>query len=212
MVRVYKDSLEIEFEWMVGPIPIDDGVGREIVTRFDTDIKSNGIFYTDANGREMLKRQRNHRETWDIDISETIAANYYPITSKIAIEDDTARLAILNERAQGGGSLADGSIELMVHRRLLHDDAFGVGEALNETAYGKGLIARGTHYLVFNTKKSNGDKFSHATERFLQLKQLLQPWTFFSDVTSIPFAKWHSSYTNEVYTYYSISGYLINTH
>ena len=24
----------------------------------------------------------------------------------------------------------------MVHRRLLHDDAFGVGEALNETAFG----------------------------------------------------------------------------
>ena len=34
----------------------------------------------------------------------------------------------------------------MVHRRLLHDDAFGVGEALNETAFGgEGLVARGKH-------------------------------------------------------------------
>ena len=37
-------------------------------------------------------------------------------------------------------------MELMVHRRLLHDDAFGVGEALNETAFGgEGLVARGKH-------------------------------------------------------------------
>ena len=33
------------------------------------------------------------------------------------------------------------------YRRLLHDDAFGVGEALNETAFGVGLVARGTHRL-----------------------------------------------------------------
>ena len=30
-------------------------------------------------------------------------------------------------------------------RRLLHDDAFGVGEALNETAFGEGLVVRGKH-------------------------------------------------------------------
>jgi hypothetical protein len=30
-------------------------------------------------------------------------------------------------------------------RRLLFDDAFGVGEALNETAFGEGLVARGKH-------------------------------------------------------------------
>ena len=33
-------------------------------------------------------------------------------------------------------------------RRLLHDDAFGVDEALNEEAFGKGLVVRGTHRYV----------------------------------------------------------------
>ena len=32
-------------------------------------------------------------------------------------------------------------------RRLLHDDNKGVDEALNETAYGVGLVAKGTHWL-----------------------------------------------------------------
>ena len=34
---------------------------------------------------------------------------------------------------------------ILLCRRLLHDDAFGVGEALNETAFGEGLVVRGKH-------------------------------------------------------------------
>lgn len=89
-------------------------MSREIITRFDTEIKSNGIFYTDSNGREMLKRKRDHRDTWDLTLLEKISGNYYPITAKIAIEDDERRFAILTDRAQGGSSLSDGSIEIMV--------------------------------------------------------------------------------------------------
>lgn len=99
---------------MIGEIPISDKIGREVVTRFDTNIKSNQVFFTDSNGREMLRRQRNHRDTWKLELNEPESGNYYPITSKIAIEDDNTRLAILNDRAQGGGSLNDGSIEIMV--------------------------------------------------------------------------------------------------
>lgn len=114
MVRIYKNENYAEFQWLVGPIPVLDNIGREIITRFDTDIDSNGIFYTDSNGREMLKRERNHRDTWNLTLLEKIAGNYYPITTKIAIEDENRRFAILTDRAEGGSSLADGSIELMV--------------------------------------------------------------------------------------------------
>ena len=114
MVRIYKNENYAEFQWLVGPIPVQDKIGREIITRFDTDIESNGIFYTDANGRELLKRVRDQRPTWNLTLLEKISGNYYPVTAKIAIEDNTRRFAILNDRAQGGSSLADGSIELMV--------------------------------------------------------------------------------------------------
>lgn len=124
MVRVYKNENKAEFQWMVGPIPVEDNVGREIIMRFDTDIASKGIFYTDSNGREMLRRQRDHRDTWNVTLFEKAAGNYYPVTAKIAIEDDTRRFALLNDRAQGGSSLTDGSLELMVRSH------FGYSKAL----------------------------------------------------------------------------------
>ena len=36
----------------------------------------------------------------------------------------------MTDRAEGGSSLHPGQLELMLHRRLFSDDAFGVGEVL----------------------------------------------------------------------------------
>lgn len=114
VVRVYKTENFVEFEWLVGPVPIDDNVGKEVVSRFFTVMKTKGVFFTDSNGREMLKRTRNARDTWKVNIKEAVAGNYYPVTAKIAIEDSKHRMAILNDRAQGGSSIFDGTVELMV--------------------------------------------------------------------------------------------------
>ncbi|XP_031623847.1 lysosomal alpha-mannosidase-like isoform X1 [Contarinia nasturtii] len=204
VIRIYKNENYAEFQWLVGPIPVDDKIGREIIMRFDTDIKSNGIFYSDSNGREMLKRVRNHRDTWNLTLLETTSGNYYPVTAKIAIEDTSRRFAILTDRSQGGSSLTDGSIELMVHRRLLHDDAFGVGEALNETAFGKGLIARGTSYFVFGPKRHTEKTSTEANERFIQLQTLLPSWLLFSNVSQLSYNVWKDSYKN-IYSGLSLS-------
>ena len=56
---------------------------------------------------------------------------------------------------EGGGSIHDGSVEIMIHRRLLYDDALGVGEPLNETAYGEGLVVRGRHFLIVEPPASS---------------------------------------------------------
>lgn len=198
VVRVYRDENLVEFEWLVGSIPVDDGMGREIISRFDTDIRSKDIFFTDSNGREMLRRRRDRRDTWNATIREQIAGNYYPVTAKIAIEDDDKRFAILTDRAQGGSSLAEGSVELMVHRRLLYDDDFGVVEPLNETAYGAGLIARGKHYVVFGSRAEDIRPTVVAIERFTQLHKLLPGWLFFSDASDLDYNVWKDSYKNIV--------------
>lgn len=66
----------------------------------------------------MLKRVRNYRPTWKVNIEESVAGNYYPITSKILVRDEAAdvEIAVLTDRAQGGSSLRDGDMELMVNK------------------------------------------------------------------------------------------------
>ena len=61
-VRLYSNKPYAEFEYTVGPI--SPRVGKEVIWRFDTRLKTNGVFYTDANGREMQMRKRNYRPTW----------------------------------------------------------------------------------------------------------------------------------------------------
>jgi hypothetical protein len=34
-----------------------DNVGKEVVSRFQTSLNNKNLFYTDANGREVLQRQ-----------------------------------------------------------------------------------------------------------------------------------------------------------
>jgi lysosomal alpha-mannosidase len=96
----------------------DNGIGREIVSRFTiNDFDNADTFYTDANGREILKTQLNKRYDYEYDSTlEPIASNYYPITSKIVLKDENKNLevALLNDRAQGGSSLESGQVEIMV--------------------------------------------------------------------------------------------------
>ncbi|XP_037024932.1 lysosomal alpha-mannosidase-like [Bradysia coprophila] len=195
VIRIYKTLRHIEFEWLVGPIATEDNIAKEIVSKFTTNINSESVFYTDSNGRDMMRRKRGERETWDVEMFEQISGNYYPVTTRIAIEDENYRLAVLTDRAEGGSSLDDGTIELMVHRRLLRDDTFGVDEALNETAYGQGLIVRGKHWLHFGRKTSQSPTLE-ARERIHQNQVLLPVWPFFDDATTISFNDWSSQYTN----------------
>ena len=166
-VRLREGSELVELEWTVGPIPIDDNMGKEVISRFETDLDSQELVYTDANGREFQERLKNYRPTWDLrngnGESEPVSGNYYPITAGAYIKDTKKgmQLTVLTDRAQGGASLASGQLEFMVHRRLLADDSRGVGEALNETVggmdpyptwerKGDGIVVSGTHYLLLS--------------------------------------------------------------
>jgi hypothetical protein len=58
-------------------------------------------------------------------------------------------MVVLSDRTQAAASLADGEIEILVHRRLTKDDGRGVGEPLSEPgADGKGLIVSGITTVV----------------------------------------------------------------
>ena len=94
-LSLYNGGEAVEIEWTIGPIPIDDGIGKEIIVRYDTDISSASKFYTDANGREILERTRDFRPTWNYTVNEPVAGNYYPVNSRIWIKDANRQLTVL---------------------------------------------------------------------------------------------------------------------
>lgn len=170
-----------------------DGVGKEIISKVTTDIKSEESFFTDANGRQTLKRIRNHRETWDYSVTEPVSGNYYPINSHIFIKNkEGQQLTLLVDRAQGGSSLHDGEIELMTHRRLLVDDGFGVGESLNETAYNQGLVVRGKHYLILSDQSGSAKLYRSLAQELYREPQI----SFIA--TDESFKSWSKLYKTKV--------------
>ncbi|XP_012923863.1 lysosomal alpha-mannosidase isoform X3 [Heterocephalus glaber] len=168
VVRLYPGQRHLELEWTVGPIPVGDKWGKEVISRFDTPLKTLGSFYTDSNGREVLKRRRDYRPSWKLNQTEPVAGNYYPVNSRIYITDGKMQLTVLTDRSQGGSSLRDGSLELMVHRRLLKDDARGVGEPLLESR--SGVWVRGRHLVLLDKARD-----AAAGHRLLAEKELLAP-------------------------------------
>jgi lysosomal alpha-mannosidase len=180
VVRLIGNESFAEFEWTVGPVDVSDGWGKEVVSRFSTSLASSGVFYTDSNGREMLKRTRDHQETYDVVVTEPVAQNYYPVNTAIYLEDGSTRMTVLTDRSQGGSSMGDGELELMVNRRTLNDDDRGVAEPINEPGIdGNGLIVRGRHWLIIAPVSS-----SPQLHKSLNQRLTYEPITMFSSFTS----------------------------
>jgi lysosomal alpha-mannosidase len=97
---LYENSEFVEVEWTVGPVPIDDNVGKEIILRYDTNIASQATFYTDANGREVVQRIRDFRPTWNYTVTEPVSGNYYPVNSRIYIKDGARQLTVLTGKTK----------------------------------------------------------------------------------------------------------------
>ena len=133
IVRLKKGSPYIEVEWTAGPIPKQhlaqndpeghphagghEDTGKELVLKFNSGIASKGTFYTDANGRELVKRQRDKRGPSypPYEIGEPVAGNYYPVNSLISLDDGKTEMAVVTDTSMGGSSMADGSLEVCDH-------------------------------------------------------------------------------------------------
>ncbi|XP_058186256.1 alpha-mannosidase isoform X1 [Rhododendron vialii] len=152
VIRLYRDKEHAEVEFTIGPIPTDDGVGKEVITRMAANMVTEKVFYTDSNGRDFLKRVRDYREDWSLQVNQPVAGNYYPLNLGIFTADNKSEFSVLVDRAVGGASINDGQVEIMLHRRMLFDDSRGVGEPLNETVCVgetscEGLTIRGNYYI-----------------------------------------------------------------
>jgi hypothetical protein len=196
--RLWAGLGHAEAEWTVGPVDVADGNSHEVVTRFDSGLATGAAWTTDANCREHQLRRRNLRANWTARVAEPVSANYAPVTCMIKATGASASgaavtVAVAVDRSEGGTSLVDGQLELMVHRRMLHDDGRGVGENLNEPgADGRGLIVRGQHLLVA------APAAQASAIRPLQLAALALPATVraFASLGALSPAQWRAAYAS----------------
>ncbi|CAG9577073.1 unnamed protein product [Danaus chrysippus] len=192
VVRLHRGEEFVEIEWIVGPVPIGTDLGKEVVTIYQTNISNNDIFYTDSNSRQMIKRSC-WNESSITQQKKPVSSCYAPITSRICIEGNSSdAMCVLTDRTMGGVG-RDGGIEIMVHRRLLTDDGFGLDESLNEEAYGVGLVVRGKHRLyVGNYHQEVDDQTFFERTAQLARKWMFEPWPFMTSAEKINRRKWQN--------------------
>jgi len=165
-VRLYQSPSQmrhfIEIVNQIGPIDTSDKQGKEIISNYASPLDTNSLFYTDSNGQEMMQRNRDYRETWDLSCAEPVSCNYYPINAAAYIEDvdQNIRLTWLTDRSCGGSSMSDGSFEIMHHRAMLFDDGRGVGEPLNEQNQ---IITK--NYMILTNLSQEGEQRRHLTTK-----------------------------------------------
>jgi len=123
-LRLYTNEPSVEMINWIGPIDISNGVGREPIVRFNTSVNTGNpaAFWTDSNSYlELQPRFLNFHPNYNITIYEPVSTNYYPVTSLAAIKDNNNFFGYVTDRARGGSSQATGSLEVMLHRRLIND-------------------------------------------------------------------------------------------
>ncbi|NWV19371.1 MA2B1 mannosidase, partial [Origma solitaria] len=170
VLRLRPGQPFLELEWTVGPIPVADGVGKEIISRFETPLATAGRFYTDSNGRQVLQRRYGAGRgtpgagrgtaghTWThlglggahLGTPGPHSTHLRPVPSPL--QDQKLQLTVLTDRSQGGSSILDGSLELM-------DDNRGMGEPLDEPGDdGEGLVVRGRHLVLLDTAEASAEQ------------------------------------------------------
>lgn len=158
VIRLYKNSQFIEFEWIVGPLP--SGASTDVTTRYETSLDNDGVFFTDSNGMFTVARRVN--DSLD---PASVASSYYPVVSWIYIKNhaEELQMTVIPDRPQGGTSFVQGTIELMLHRRYFIDDDLGVDEPLNDRGVNdEGIVVKGRHRLHLGTPKEAADLMRRA--------------------------------------------------
>ncbi|KAK4805009.1 hypothetical protein SAY86_004826 [Trapa natans] len=96
---------------------------KELIVRYKTDIDNRRIFYSDLNGFQMARRQYYDKIP--------LQGNYYPMPALAFLQgSDGQRFSVHSRQSLGAASIRDGWLEIMLDRRLLHDDGRGLGQGV----------------------------------------------------------------------------------
>ena len=98
----------VKFDVSINDVPIEmDRVGKDIVVDWFLmdDFDTNNTFWVDSNGLEMVNKKLYQRKGYNYSANGTVAGNYYPVTSAIAVRDHNTT----DPRAKVGKKGANGS-------------------------------------------------------------------------------------------------------
>jgi hypothetical protein len=185
VVRLWGASSAMESEWTVGPVPLGDGWGKEVFSRWALGGGFGGALpptlYHDSVGGELQKRVLNARPFPAAPPLETIAANLYPVTGRAVLLDappSTARATLAVDRPQACASLATGAVQCLLHRRHTTTAFLGMGEVLSEPGLdekGAGLPVRGVHVLLLGSARGAGGGAGAGRGSLAAAEELLRP-------------------------------------
>ena len=146
------------------------------INNLDKDQKP--IFYTDANGLEMMKRTIDKFEFKETAIPWA-GGNFYPVTSFISIQDENNnenknknKITIFNDRPQSGTGYQPGSIILILQRMSYGNDNKGLTESMYETESMNTNNFKTTHLIVFGIN-INKNEYKEHSKYMIQKTNLL---------------------------------------
>ncbi|XP_048185958.1 alpha-mannosidase 2x isoform X1 [Perognathus longimembris pacificus] len=174
VVRIYNlpgvEGLSLDVSFLVD---IRDYVNKELALRIDTDIKSQGAFFTDLNGFQIQPRRYLKKLP--------LQANFYPMPVMAYIQDAQKRLTLHTAQALGVSSLGDGQLEVILDRRLMQDDNRGLGQGLKDNKitcnHFRLLLERRTvgSEVRYEHSTSYPSLLSHLTSAYLNTPVLALP-------------------------------------
>ncbi|KAI1703098.1 alpha-mannosidase 2 [Ditylenchus destructor] len=115
-----SDSLQIH-----NLVDIRNQSDFELIMRMETNDatkKPLTDFYTELNGLQMIHRKRYKRLP--------LQAHFYPMPGAAILQNGQERLTVIGRQPLGVASLKPGQIEIVLDRRLAHDDGRGMGEGV----------------------------------------------------------------------------------
>jgi hypothetical protein len=140
----------------------DEIRGKDVMINWDflDGFNSGGKFFLDSNSLDMHEKELWKRQEFKMNETSNVAANFYPVSSAIAIRDTNSdkQVTIATTHVMGGSAgLRNGkNIELMHNRRFNIFDSYGLDDTFFEADSQddtKGSQTESTYYLqIFNHK------------------------------------------------------------
>lgn len=137
-IRIYPglDNI-LDIESVIFPYHPKNGLEFLLIINSDVNNvnqNSKTEFFTDTNGMRIIKRIKDTRQTFDFEVDDKVASNFYPINSVLSLRDtkNNKQFSVWNDRSQAGTSLSKGEIFFVINRWSQRDDRKGLSDGVDE--------------------------------------------------------------------------------